>query len=351
VLDGLIAHVENNVVIAAALGTLINLCASEKNALHFMASDGINYLATLLQNPDVVAASRVTVCRLLRNIASEGATAVALVRCQEIDDVITALLINAEYATELFYEVCKFITTFLVHLPQEAKCTLMSDLCSHNLFNILIDALEMDYELDLDTNAYITIINAEIACIINFFVSGTQSAQLKAHVMDTADIETPEAFIPAKLVQPAFVTPSPQLTYYCCSILFHTCDSPAVQRILIETGAVSWLLEGKWFSNTNTDEVDAADTTDVRVDDNSIALACGVLLKFLQVWYTEHAQRKVVVDWDLRSAQPLINLFIDWVAENRLRNAQLPPSQHLQQTLPKLQQFMQAVPALLKKYK
>lgn len=46
VLDGFIAHVENNEVIAATLGTLINLCAAEKSATHFIQNDGLNYLLT-----------------------------------------------------------------------------------------------------------------------------------------------------------------------------------------------------------------------------------------------------------------------------------------------------------------
>lgn len=38
-------------VIAAALGTLNNLCASEDLATHFIQNDGLNYLLTYLQNP------------------------------------------------------------------------------------------------------------------------------------------------------------------------------------------------------------------------------------------------------------------------------------------------------------
>ena len=73
VLDGFIAHVENNLVIAATLGTLINLCANESNATHFISNDGLNYLLTYLQNPTEVTTVdtnkiKITICRILRNI-------------------------------------------------------------------------------------------------------------------------------------------------------------------------------------------------------------------------------------------------------------------------------------------
>lgn len=339
VLDGFIAHVENNVVISAALGTLINLCASSNNALHFMLSDGINYLSTLLQNPDVPPKSRVTICRILRNIASEENTAIKLVVCPEINDVISSLFINANYASEIFYEVCKFMTTFLAHLPtSNSKYELMNDLCSHNLFNILMDALEMDYELDINTNQFISNINSEIACIINCYVTAA-NLELKALVMDPT-------FIPSKLVQPSSVTPSPQLSYYCCSIYFHTCDTAHAQKVLIENGALQWLLESKWYLNTT--QVQSA--INVSIIDSSISLACGVILKFLQSWYIENTAKKVVVGWNVTSAQPFIESFLLWITENRLNNKKEPPSQHLKDTCPKLQQFMAAVPALLKKF-
>eukprot|EP01083_Nonionella_stella_P252795 870598_1 len=126
VLDGFIAHVENNNVISVSLGTLINLCANESNAKHFIQNDGLNYLLTYLQNPtddsiennqNILAMQiKITICRILRNISLESTTAKTLCERQELDDVITSLLINADYATELFYEVVKFVNALITTL-------------------------------------------------------------------------------------------------------------------------------------------------------------------------------------------------------------------------------------------
>ena len=142
-----------------------------------MNSDGINYLNTLLQNPDVPTPSRITICRIITNIALELNTAEILVKCdEEIEDVITTLLINADYGSQLFFQCVKFIRVFLETLSNSKsimkyKLLFMKNLNEKNIFNILSDSLEMDYEIDIKNNKWIKDINAHIAAIVNTYIS------------------------------------------------------------------------------------------------------------------------------------------------------------------------------------
>jgi len=351
VLDGFIAHVENNTVISAALGTLINLCANEENATQFIKNDGLSYLLTYLQNPaDADANSikiKITICRILRNIALEKKTAEILCEREELDDVITSLLINADYATEIFYESVKFVNALITTLQSGGAFNknlnkLMGGLEERNLFNILVDALEMDYEVNVESNKYIVEINAQIAAIINAYIL-SKDTDIRNIIFAQADQFDPESFIPSKLIQASFVTPSPALTYYTNSIFFNCMDAPVngviVKKILLEVGILDYLLENTaWYKAP-------------AVNDNAIALGCGILLCYLQIWYTEHQKHSVnnpmQLDWDLKKYQPAIQNLNNFIKQEKLN---VTASQQLKQTQPKLEQFIAAIPTLLKKY-
>ena len=85
---------------------------------------------------------KITICRILRNISLELATAETLCEREELDDVITSLLINADYATELFYEVVQFVHALITILQargggghNENLNKLMKNLNERNLFD------------------------------------------------------------------------------------------------------------------------------------------------------------------------------------------------------------------------
>ena len=354
VLDGFIAHVENNNVISAALGTLINLCANEANATHFIKNDGINYLLTYLQNPTESGDStsqqttkiKITICRILRNISLEKKTAEILCEREELDDVITSLLINSDYATELFYEVVQFVNALITILQtggfNKNLNKLMKNLCERNLFNILVDALEMDYDIDLKTNKYIIDINAQIAAIINSYVLSKDN-EIKNIIFEQADQYDPESFIPSKLIQASFVTPSASLTYYTNLIFFNCMDAQIngieIKNILIDVGILDYLLENTaWYQLQN-------------LNDDAIALGCGVILCYLQLWYTEHQKYSInnplQCDWDLKKYKKPIENLNNYIKTQKLN---VTKSQQLKQTQPKLEQFVKAIPVLLKKY-
>ena len=359
VLDGFIAHVENNLVISAALGTLINLCAAEENATHFISNDGINYLLTYLQNPSESTMEsssnasttnkiKITICRILRNISLERKTAEKLCEREELDDVITSLLINADYATELFYECVKFVNALITTLQSfgggfnKNLNKLMSNLCERNLFNILVDALEMDYDINLETNKYIIEINAQIAAIINSYVL-SKDVDIKNIIFQQADQYDPESFIPSKLIQASFVTPSSSLTYYTNSIFFNCMDAQInnieIKNILIEVGILDYLLENTAWYQSN------------EVNDNAIALGMGIILCYLQLWYTDHQKYSInnplTCDWDLKKYKQSIENFNNYIKTQKVT---ITKSQQLKQTQPKLEQFIKAIPVLLKKY-
>ena len=110
------------------------------------------FLVVLMKTMNI----KITICRILRNISLELATAETLCEREELDDVITSLLINADYATELFYEVVQFVHALITILQargggghNENLNKLMKNLSERNLFEILVDSLEMDYDVDL----------------------------------------------------------------------------------------------------------------------------------------------------------------------------------------------------------
>jgi len=353
VLDGFIAHVENNSVIAAALRTLNNLCASEKRATHFIKNDGLNYLLTYLQNPHDdgdhnTMNIKITICRILRNISLELATAETLCEREELDDVITSLLINSDYATELFYEVVQFVNALISTLQSKGGGHnknlnhLMRNLNERNLFNILVDALEMDYDLDVEQNEYIVGINAKIAAIIsNYVLSPDQD--IRNIIFSEADVEDPESFIPSKLIQASFTTPSCSLTYYTNLIFFNCLDASVngmeIKNILIAVGVLDYLLENTaWYR-------------DPAVHDDAITLGCGILLMFLGVWLEDHKKFSInnplECDWDLRKYKKVIEQFSTFIKTQKVPNT---TSVKLKQTHQKLEQFVNAIPVLLQKF-
>jgi len=357
VLDGFIAHVENNAVIAAALGTLINLCAAEKSATHFIQNDGLNYLLTYLQNPHdheldhdskQTTAIKITICRILRNISLETATAEKLCEREELDDVITSLLINADYATELFHEVVQFVHALISTLQSRGGGynrnlnDLMKKLTERNLFNILVDALEMDYEVDLEHNEFIVGINAKIAAIMSTYVL-SKDPEIQNIIFSEADTEDPESFIPSKLVQASFTTPSPSLTHHCNLIFFNCLDAKVkgmeIKNILIAVGVLDYLLENTaWYRHPD-------------VHDEAITLGIGIVLTYLDVWFKDHKKFSVnnplQCDWDLAKYRPLIEQFSAFVKEQKVPNTK---SDKLKQTHQGLEQYVKVIPVLLKKF-
>ena len=149
VLDGFIAHVDNNDVVQPALNALKNLVANKDNANSFINADGIEYLSTLLQNPDVPSESREVATKILENLASEESTAYLLSDSDEIDEVCASLLLNPEYGTPLHLSVLKFLLTFITRLDKKPlkKIKLIKELSQRKLFNIFIDCLDHDFNL------------------------------------------------------------------------------------------------------------------------------------------------------------------------------------------------------------
>ena len=85
---------------------------------------------------------KITICRILRNTSLELATAETLCEREELNDVITSLLINADYATELFYEVVQFVHALITILQargggghNQNLNKLMKNLNERNLFD------------------------------------------------------------------------------------------------------------------------------------------------------------------------------------------------------------------------
>eukprot|EP01084_Bolivina_argentea_P157646 274696_1 len=349
-LNGFFAFLKNNKVISASLSVLINLCAYEPNAKHFVRNNGLTYLFTYLTsgNESDKLKNQITICRILRNMALESTIAETLSERQELDNVIVSLLTNADYATELFYEVVKFVNALITTLQSSGGGfnknlnQLMKNLSERNLFNILVDALEMDYDIDLQTNKYIIQINAQIAAIINSYILSKDN-DVKQIIFNEANQYEPESFIPSKLIQASFVTPSSSLTYYTNSIFFNCMDASVntqiIQNILINVGILDYLLENTaWYKSP-------------QVNDNAIALGCGIILCYLQIWYTQHQKHSInnpiQCDWDLKKYQKSIENFNNFIKNNKIPHTK---SQQLKQTQPKLEQFVKAIPVLLKKY-
>jgi len=347
VLDGFIAHVENDVVISAALATLNNLCALKESAVYFIENDGLNYLWTYLQSEGGdERGHKITICRILRNISLEESTAARLCQRDELDAVITSLLINADYATELFLEIVQWINALIATLSSAGNSgsvtSLMLKLSERNLFSILVDALEMDYEVDLERNAHIATINAQIAAIMNTYVlSKEKEVQQVILAEDELDEDDPEEFVPAKLIQASFTTPSALLTHHTNSIFFNCLSTPSlrIKKVLLGVGILDYLIENRaWY--------EAPD-----VSDDAVALGTGCMLVFLQLWYTDHQQltvkRPLQCDWDLAKYQNGIRTFHQYIKAHKMTNTK---SDQLRNSHAGLEQFVKLIPVLLKKY-
>eukprot|EP00485_Elphidium_margaritaceum_P012424 CAMPEP_0202687288 /NCGR_PEP_ID=MMETSP1385-20130828/2985_1 /ASSEMBLY_ACC=CAM_ASM_000861 /TAXON_ID=933848 /ORGANISM="Elphidium margaritaceum" /LENGTH=830 /DNA_ID=CAMNT_0049342055 /DNA_START=33 /DNA_END=2525 /DNA_ORIENTATION=- len=348
VLDGFLAHVENNAVVSAALGTLINLCADKGNAQHFVRNDGLGYLLNHLQMDSFGGGGddkiKITICRILRNIALEAETAQMLVQQEELDDVVTALLINADYGSRVFDETLQLTTALVSTLQRDYNQDLnrvMHNLYDKGLFAILCDALDSDAEQEHDKqpNPLVVEIHAHIAAILNAYVL-SKNVDIRGLIFESADEYDAHSFVPGKLIGAAHRTPSAALAYSTNSIFFHCLDealpkATLVRKLLLELGILDYLLKNtKWYRAPD-------------VHDNAIALGCGIVLYYLQTWYVERQSNAIVCDWDLAHYKSYIEALNDYIKSQKLAGT---PSQQLQQTQPKLEQFIKAIPVLLKKY-
>merc|ERR1719295_283533 len=153
----------------------------------------------------------------------------------------------------------------------------MLKLSERNLFSILVDALEMDYEVDLERNA-------QIAAIMNTYVLSKDRA-VQQVILDDAELDEddPEEFVPAKLIQASFTTPSALLTHHTNSIFFNCLSAPSmrIKKVLVAVGILDYLIENRaWY--------EAPD-----VSDDAVALGTGCILVYLQLWVTDHQQLTV----------------------------------------------------------
>merc|ERR1712130_325406 len=111
------------------------------------------------------------------------------------------------------------------------------------------------------------------------------------------------------------------------------------KKILIEVGILDYLLENTaWYEASS-------------VNDDAIALGAGIILCYLQVWYTDHQKYSInnplECDWDLVKYKKMISKFNDFIKNKKINKTQ---SIQLKQTQPKLEQFVKAIPVLIKKY-
>lgn len=156
-------------------------------------------------------------------------------------------------------------------------------------------------------------------------------------------MEDPESFIPSKLIQASFTTPSPSLTHHTNLVFFNCLDAAVngmeIKNILIKVGVLDYLLENTaWYR-------------DPAVHDDAVTLGLGIIVIYLGVWYEDHQKFSInnplKCDWDLAKYKPLIEQFSAYVKAEKVPNTN---SVKLKQTHQKLEQFVKAIPVLLKKY-
>eukprot|EP01083_Nonionella_stella_P028113 77425_1 len=346
VLDTFIAHMDNDNIIDATLRAMINLCINVENAGHFIQNGGLDYLSTYLRNhteheDGITNNIKITICRILRNISTEKTTANTLCEQDELIDVAASLLKNAQLAhgTEIFYETIQFISALITTLTTGGGGNkVLLGLAEKGLFIVLIDSLEMNYDLNPKNNKYITEINAQIAAIIYCYVV-SKDEEIHGIIFNEEALSDADTFIPCKLIQPTLATPSKTLTYYTISTFFE-CISIAdygvlIKKALLSMGILDFLLVNDTWYKSN-------------VDDRALAHGIAIILSYVQIWLMDHQQNGVGAlqcDWDLNEYKKAIEELNTYVSSNKIRNTQ---SDQLKRTHKNLEKIVKVIPDVLK---
>eukprot|EP01084_Bolivina_argentea_P261667 442297_1 len=149
ILDTFVAFIDDDAVVSAALNALLNLCINNKNANAFLECEGLTFINTFLDNEYLDVKYRLSVCKIVHNMSCDPFLSRKLIDeyTKDCECVIMKLLAYAEYGTELYLAILRFLKTLLQEINKN-KLEFMKDLLEQNFVQMLIDALEYDYSIE-----------------------------------------------------------------------------------------------------------------------------------------------------------------------------------------------------------
>merc|ERR1712228_12446 len=289
--------------VSAALSALLNLCSLPKNANAFLECEGLTFMNTFLDDEDTPSQSRLLVCRIMHNMSCDPFLNRKLIdeHTQDCECVIMRLVAYAEYGTNLYLAILKFLRTMLQEINKN-KLEFMKDLLEQNFVQMLIDALEFDYAIEANErrSGYngkykkcVMNIYDHIIILLNQYYA-TEDEMCVAFIVDESENENGQ-WIPSILISMArcYQDSAAHMLWEIMKMSDAlTTNNVAMQKRLIEGGIVSLLLNTNWYMQKI-------------LDPDAIRLGANVLLKLLQS-YPYHKKIWRSIQNDLVSVRKIV---------------------------------------------
>lgn len=281
----------------------MNLCSSPSNANAFLECEGLTFITQFLDDENTLPQARLLVCRIMHNMSCDPFLNRKLIdeHTQDCEVVIMRLVAYAEYGTDLYLAILKFLKTMLQDINKN-KLELMKDLLEQNFVQMLIDALEFDYAIEAHERRAgyngkykkcVMNIYDHIIILLNQYYA-TEDEMCVAFVVDEEENEHGQ-WIPSILISMArcYQDSAAHMLWEIMKMFDAlTTNNVALQRRLIEGGIVSLLLDTNWYLQKV-------------IDPDAIRLGSNVLLKLLQS-YPYHKKVWRSIRSDLVSVRKIV---------------------------------------------
>ncbi len=129
IFDTFVAFIDDDAVVSAALSALLNLCV------------GFTFINTFLENEYLEAKYRLIIYKIIHNMSCGSFS-----NRNDFGCVIMKLLTYAEYDTELYLAMLRFLKTLLQEMNNN-KLEFMIDLLEQNFVQMLNVTLQYDYAI------------------------------------------------------------------------------------------------------------------------------------------------------------------------------------------------------------
>ena len=289
------------------MGALLNICSTNKNANTFLECEGLTFISTFLDNEDTPSKSRLLVCKMLHNMSCDPFLSRKLIDdyTEDLENVVMKLVAFSEYGTELYLSILRFLVTLLQEINKK-KLEFMKDLLEQNFVQMLIDALEFNYNIDAHEKLnnfnkkykkMVINIYDNIIIILNQYYT-TNDEMCIAFIIDETENDT-KTWIPSLLISMARCYRDASHMIWEIFKLFDvlTNNNVNMQKRLIDGGIISLLLDSDWYKQKI-------------IDPSAIKLGSNILLKLLQS-YPYH--KKI---WFIKNDMNKIRQFIQHISTN-----------------------------------
>jgi len=305
ILDTFVAHIDDDAVVSASLSALLNICVSSGNANAFLECEGLTFMNTFLDNEETSVKCRLLVCRIIHNMSVDPFLSRKLIDdyTQDTECIVMKLLAYAEYGTELYLAILRFLRTLLQEINKN-KLEFMKDLLEQNMVQMLIDALEFDYAIEAherlanNNGKYkkrVMNIYDHIIILLNQYYRSNDEMCM-AFIVDETENET-GSWIPAILISMArcYQDCAAHMVWEIMQLFDRLTDNNvSMQRRLIEGGLTKLLFQTDWYVHKI-------------LDPDAIRCGAKIMYKLLQ---SSPYHRKI---WRVKNDVPNIQKFLQFL--------------------------------------